>query len=99
LENPAKDNSKFMLTSATISEIPSYNRLPEGTEGTMIRGQFLEYSALALMDKLKSSSIQLDYSRNFFEQVVVYDIQTFGIKQQIAQLLACIGDAKLTYTD
>jgi hypothetical protein len=99
LENPAKDTFKFMLTSATISDIPSYNRLPEGTEGTMIRGQFLEHSAVALMDKLKSSSIQLEYSRNFFGQIVVYDIQTFEIKQQTDQLLTCIGDAKLTYAD
>ena len=50
-----------MLTSATIADIPSYNRIPEGGEGTTIRGQFLEQNAVALIEHLKNPSIQIEY--------------------------------------
>jgi len=43
-----------MLTSATIADILSYNRIPEGGEGTTIRGQFLEQNAVALIEHLKN---------------------------------------------
>ena len=43
-----------MLTSATIAYIPSCDRIPEGGEGTTIRGQFLEHNAVALIEHLKN---------------------------------------------
>jgi hypothetical protein len=42
LINRREMSPQTTLTSATICDIPSYNRLAEGTDGTMLRGQFLE---------------------------------------------------------
>jgi hypothetical protein len=99
LDNPSEDGFKVTLTSATISRIPSYNRLPEGSEGNKIRGQFLENFAVELVGKLKSNSIQLDFSSNFFEQVLEYDVPTIEIKNEINDLLICLGNAKFIYTE
>ena len=91
LANPSDENWKYMLTSATVSNIPSYNGLSEGADGTQIRGQFLGSNALTLIEKLKSNSIQLEYSRNFFEQTLKYNIPTHEIKEKIDKLLSCFG--------
>jgi hypothetical protein len=84
-----------MLTSATISDIPSYNRLPEGDQGTTVRGQFLEQNAAALIEQLKHKqpAIQIEYSREFFQQVIKYDVPLAGAAEAIEQFNACLGDA------
>ena len=51
-----------VLTSATVSDIPSYNRLPTGSDGTSIRGQVLEQSAATLIEALNKPSVVLDGS-------------------------------------
>jgi hypothetical protein len=86
-----------MLTSATIADILSYNRIPEGGEGTAIRGQFLEDSAVALIEQLKKPSIEIEYSRDFFDQVLAYDVPLTGHAQKLAEFDACIGDADLLW--
>lgn len=40
LEDEHRTTPQVTLTSATVSEIPSYNRLPTGADGTSIRGNF-----------------------------------------------------------
>ena len=87
-----------MLTSATIGDIPSYNRIPEGGEGTKVRGQFLEDSAVALIEQLKQPSIQIEYSRDFFDQVLEYDVPLTGHALQLGKFDACIGDADLLWS-
>jgi hypothetical protein len=86
-----------MLTSATIADIPSYNRLPEGGEGTMIRGQFLEQSAVALIEHLRAPSIRIEYSRDFFDQVLAYDVPLTGHAKTLAEFDTCVGDADLLW--
>jgi hypothetical protein len=87
-----------MLTSVTVADIPAYtNRLPEGGEGTMIRGQFLEQNAVALIEHLKRPSIQIEYSRNFFDQVLKYDVPLTGQAKALGEFDACVGDADLLW--
>jgi uncharacterized protein YceK len=82
-----------ILTSATISDIPSYNRLPTGDQGTRVRGQFLEQNAAALIEQLKQPAIQIEYSRDFFQQVIKYDLPLTGAAEALQQFSACIGNA------
>jgi hypothetical protein len=84
-----------MLTSATIADIPSTNRFPEGDEGTTIRGQFLAQNAVALIEQLKMPSIQIEYSRNFFERVLKYEVPLTGHAKTLGEFDACVGDADL----
>jgi hypothetical protein len=86
-----------MLTSATIADIPSYNRLPEGSDGTMIRGQFLERNAVTLIERLKAPSIAIEYSRDFFDQVLRYDVPLTGHAKTLAEFDTCVGDADLLW--
>ncbi len=81
--------------SCTVSDIPSYTRLPEGDGGNRLRGQFLEDSAVALVEQLKRPSMQLEYSRNFFEQVVIYELPLKDISQEVNKLHKCLCDADL----
>jgi hypothetical protein len=97
LSNSRDGNRQTMLTSATISDIPSYNRLPEGAEGTMLRGQFLEQSAVALIEQLKQPSIEIEYSRDFFEQVLRYDVPLAASAKVIGEFKACFGNADLLW--
>ena len=86
-----------MLTSATIGDIPSYNRIPEGGEGTRVRGQFLEDNAVALMEQLKKPAVQIEYSRDFFDQVLRYDVPLTGHALQLGEFDACVGNADLAW--
>jgi hypothetical protein len=97
LSNAHDTGQQTMLTSATIADIPSFNRTPEGGEGTGIRGQFLEDNAVALIEQLKKPSIQIEYSRDFFDQVLKYDVPLTGHAQKLAEFDACIGDADLLW--
>jgi len=88
-----------MLTSVNVVDIPTFtNRIPEGSEGAMIRGQFLEQNAVALLDHLKRPSIQIEYARNFFEQVLRYDVPLTGHAKALGEFDACIGNADLLWT-
>jgi hypothetical protein len=82
-----------ILISATISDIPSYNRLPTGDQGTRVRGQFLKQNAAALIEQLKQPAIQIEYSRDFFQQVIKYDLPLTGAAEALQQFSACIGNA------
>jgi hypothetical protein len=96
LNVPAAD--LFMRWSATIADIPSYNRIPEGDEGTRTRGQFLEDSAAALIEELKMPSIQIEYSHDFFDQVLKHDVPLTGHAQKLDAFNACIGNADLLWS-
>jgi hypothetical protein len=88
-----------MLTSATISDIPSSNRYPQGTEGALVRGQFVGQNAEALIEQLKQPSIQIQYSRDFFEQVLRYDVPLAGSAQALGEFKACVGNADLRWLE
>jgi hypothetical protein len=88
-----------ILTSATISDIPSYNRLPKGDQGTTVRGQFLEQNAAVLIEQLKQPAIQIEYSRNFFQQVLKYDVPLMGAAGALEQFNACLGDADFLWSE
>jgi hypothetical protein len=93
LDAQLQPGRQTILTSATISDIPSYNRLPTGDQGTTVRGQFLEQNAAALIEQLKQPAIQIEYSRDFFQQVVKYDAPLTGASEAVEQFNACIGNA------
>jgi hypothetical protein len=97
LEDDRRLNPQATLTSATVSDIPSNNRLPTGTGGTSIRGQFLEQSAETLVNDLKGSSITLDFSRNFFDQVIRYELPLSVAAAPIGQFGLCVGDADMLW--
>jgi hypothetical protein len=97
LSNRHDVGRQTMLTSATISDIPSYNRLPEGGEGTMVRGHFLEQPAVALIESLKQPSIQIVYSRDFFDKVVRYDVPLANASKALGEFNACLGDVDLLW--
>ncbi len=86
-----------MLTSASISDIPSANRLPTGDGGTSVRGQFLEQSAASLIEALKKPSVVLDFSRDFFDQVVKYDLPLWGVATPVNDFAQCVGDADMLW--
>jgi hypothetical protein len=89
---------QIILTSVRIADIPSYtNRLPEGGEGKTIRGQFLEQNAVALIEHLKRPSIQIEYSRNFSDQVLKYDVPLTGHAKTLGEFDGCVGDADLLW--
>lgn len=87
-----------MLTSATVANIPSYNRLPEGNDGTGIRGQFLENSAVSLIEKLKAPSIEIEYSHNFFERILRYNLPLTAHAEALGKFHSCVGNADLLWT-
>jgi hypothetical protein len=64
----------------------------------MIRGQFVEQNAVALMEQLKKPSIQIEYSRDFFGQVLNYEVPLTGHAEALGQFNACVGDADLLWT-
>ncbi len=53
-----------VLTLATISDIPSYNRLTTGDGGTSVRGQFLEQNAASPVEDIAQPSVVLDFSHD-----------------------------------
>jgi hypothetical protein len=97
LEDDRRTTPQVTLTSATISDIPSYNRLPTGADGTSIRGHFLEQSAVTLVDDLKGGFITLEFSRNFFNQVIRYDLPLSVALAPIGQFQVCLGDADMLW--
>lgn len=82
-----------LLTSATVSEIPSYNELPDGAGYKAIRGQFLERSAELLIEALKKPSFDIDYNFDFDEQNIRYTIPAQAISAPLGEFLKCVGSA------
>ena len=80
-----------ILTSATISEIPSYNELPDGTGYKAIRGQFLEKSANLLIEALQKPSFDIDYNFDFDQQNIRYTVPTRAISAPLGEFLKCVG--------
>jgi hypothetical protein len=80
-----------ILTSATISEIPSYNELPDGTGYKAIRGQFLEKSANLLIEALQKPSFDIDYNFDFDQLNIRYTVPTRAISAPLGEFLKCVG--------
>jgi hypothetical protein len=87
-----------LLTSATISDIPSYNRLPDGFGYTTIRGQFGAANADKLVDELQKESFNLQYSINFDEATFSHEIPTQKIKRPVADFLSCTVGADFRWS-
>ena len=86
-----------MLTLATISDIPSYNRLAVGDRGTALRGVFLEDSASRLVKALRSGTVTLEFSIDFFERTARYVLPLASVATQTAEFNACLGDADMSW--
>jgi hypothetical protein len=97
LSSGLREGRQTTLTSATISGIPSYNRLAQGHDGTMIRGQFLEQNAVALMEQLTQPLIEIDYSRDFFEQILKYEIPLATSATVLRSFNACLRNADVLW--
>ena len=85
------------LTSATISNIPSYNRLPADDRMSAVRGSFGGNSAVDLMAALNSDAMDLQYSLNFFDRIVSYAVATKEISNSIGSFKSCVGDADFNW--
>jgi hypothetical protein len=81
------------LTSATISSIPSYNRTPVGDRMGAVRGGFYGNNAVQLMAAFDSRSIDIQYSLNFFDEIVSYTIPTNEISESLDFLIPCVRAA------
>ena len=97
LEDDHRTTPQVTLTSATVSDIPSYNRLPTGADGTSIRGQFLETAAATLVDDLMGDFVTLDFSRNFFDEVIRYTLSLSAAVEPIGQFQFCLGNADMLW--
>jgi hypothetical protein len=83
------DNAGFdLLTSATVSELPSYNDRPDGPG--RVTGGFIE-TAGALFDALKGSFFYIDYNFDFTEQNIRYTIPTSQVAARISEFEQCVG--------
>jgi hypothetical protein len=85
------------LTSATISNIPSWNRLPKGDRNNEVRGGFGESSGTELVAALGSKTIDVQYSLNFFDTILSYHIETGRIAASTEAFKACIGDGDFNW--
>jgi hypothetical protein len=79
------------LTSATVSDIPSYNRLPTGDHNSAVRGSFGEGSAVDLVTALSSEMLDVQYSLNFFDAIISYRLETSQIASSIDSFKTCIS--------
>ena len=52
---------------------------------------------MTLVDNLKGNSITLDFSRDFFDQVIKYDLPLSVIAAPIGEFEACLGDADILW--
>lgn len=95
LQNNKNTNYQATLTSATVSDIPSYNRLPTGSEGNSVRGQFFDKGSVALIERLDDQYITLNFSQNFFERVINYQIPLQNVREKIVDFKKCGGNADL----
>lgn len=77
------------LTSATISAIPSYNRIPDGDGHAQVRGQFLEDSAARLIDEMQKPHFTLQYAFNFGEPIIAYDVDATLIAPALKDFTNC----------
>jgi hypothetical protein len=80
-----------LLTSATISDIPSYNR---GEGHRRIRGQFLGSNAEALVKALEGEFVELDFFFDFFANTARYQIFTLSISPSVLDFKNCVRGAK-----
>ena len=85
------------LTSATISDVPSYNHLPSGNQNSAVKGTFAQDSAVDLMNALGSELLNLQYSMNFFDFIISYNVETNQISTPINSFKACIGDGDFSW--
>ena len=92
LEGSRDKGPQTLLTSATIADLGSYNRLPDGGGGTRIRGQFLGKNASRLLDELSKPSVTVSFARNFFEETLRYEIPLNG--QATSAFKLCIGNGE-----
>jgi hypothetical protein len=87
------------LTSATVSDVPSYNRIPTGNRNSEVRGQFIAQSATDLLASVKSGVVDVHYSLNFFDEIVSYRIDTNRVFGAIESFGACIGDGDFNWIE
>lgn len=85
------------LTSATVADVISYNRLPDGDRNGVVRGSFGEDSAVDLMRQLNFDAWEIKYSLNFFDAVLSYHLDTKQILNSVDKFRACVGDADFNW--
>jgi len=85
------ETANRLLTSATVSEIASYNMLPDGIGYHAIRGQFLGQRAPLLMGELEKESFNIDYNFDFDQENIRYVISTSTIAAALSEFRRCVG--------
>ena len=88
-----EDSADGLLTSATVSQIPSSNEMPDGHGYTAIRGSFGQDSAVRLIEAIKKQSFDIDYNFGFNERNIRYTIPTTGISAPLNDFEKCVGPA------
>ena len=86
-----------LLTSATLFNIPSFNRVPDGFGYTNLRGQFVENSATELVEDLKMATFEAQYSFNFDDTIITYRMPTRRISSVIQNFLQCTRNADFSW--
>ena len=86
-----------LLTSATVSQIPSYNELPDGANYRAIRGQFLGPSVPPLFQSLGSDTFSIDYNFDFDRRGVRYGVPAAAISTPVTKFRDCAGSQTVRY--
>jgi hypothetical protein len=86
-----------LLTSATISEIPSDGNVPDGMGFRTIMGGFGGPRAPLLVEALGKDTFYIDYNFDFDQQNVRYGVPATAISDSFTKFKSCIGDG--TYWD
>lgn len=86
-----------LLTSATVSQIPSYNELPDGANYRAIRGQFLGPSVPPLFQSLGSDTFSIDYNFDFDRRNVRYGVPAAAISIPVTKFRDCAGSQTVWY--
>ncbi|MFG1202252.1 hypothetical protein V5F29_07635 [Xanthobacter aminoxidans] len=97
LDDRHNTDHQTILTSATISAIPSYNSIPTGDRGITLRGEFLEQNAADLLDKLNGDFITIDFVQDFSDREIIYNIPLLSLKSSIDKFRTCVGDADMLW--
>ena len=87
------------LTSATVSFLPSYNKLPQGADHRAVKGGFYSNGAINLVKQLSSQQPSVQYLFNFNEDLVSYEFSTDQIRPVLDRFMLCIAGVDFNWLE
>jgi hypothetical protein len=73
-----------------VSNIPSYNRIADGSDKETVRGQFIAGSASSLVKELAKGRLSLQYVFEFGRLLVDYTFSTKAVQSSITNFGICM---------